>query len=233
VDATARTNRYSVPKLVVTVDKIVSIIKNCLEEWKRRRDARQRSSSADTKKQPEFARSPTVESESECSETEISRPSASSEPPVQALLDTPSVSSISPLQPSLRSKKPPVLKDDALAAQFVQLQPSGSASPTFINPQFLPDLYLANSVSFNHGNAITITPTTPYEPLTALLNSDAAIHQTSTSQIKVTSSTRVENITQGSSHQEEEENVLGYTYSPSERIEKMFGISGFNAPTWK
>ena len=87
----------------------------------------------------------------------------------------------------------------------------------FISPQFVPDL-----VSFNHGNAIT------YEPLTALLNSDIA--QTSTTQIKVTNSTRVGNVIPGSNaRQDDEEHGLGYGYNPSERIEKLFGIN----PMWK
>lgn len=70
-------------------------------------------------------------------------------------------------------------------------------------------------------------PGSPYEPLTALLNSDLTptVHQTS-SQFKVS---RVENIIQGTSRQENEDHVLGGGYNPNERIEKLFGIN----PSWK
>jgi hypothetical protein len=98
----------------------------------------------------------------------------------------------------------------------------------FMNTQFLPDF--VNGLSFNHGNAFTIMPGSPYEPLTALLNSDIA---QASSQFKVTSSARVENVIQGiptgNSRQEDEEHVSVYNYNPNERIEKMFGIN----PMWK
>jgi hypothetical protein len=102
----------------------------------------------------------------------------------------------------------------------------------FMNPQFLPDISFVNGLSFNPGNPFTMMPPSPYEPLTALLNSDVA--QTSTSQFKVTSSTRVENVLQGNNtcgaRHDDEEQVLGSNYNPNERIEKMFGI---NNPMWK
>jgi len=98
----------------------------------------------------------------------------------------------------------------------------------FMNPQFRPDISFVNGLSFNPGNPFTMMPTSPYEPLTALLNSDVA--QTSTSQFKVTSSTRVENVLQGNgARHDDEEQVLGSNYNPNERIEKMFGIN----PMWK
>jgi len=74
----------------------------------------------------------------------------------------------------------------------------------------------------------------PYEPVGAFLGSDlppaAALHQTSTaSQITVTNGTRHESRASTAHAREDDERIAGYTYNPSERIERMFGIS----PPWR
>jgi hypothetical protein len=102
---------------------------------------------------------------------------------------------------------------------------SDSPNPTFISQPFLQDIYLASN--FNHANTIALMPTSPYEPLTALLNSDMPTSM-GTGQLKVTNGTRPDNRFQNGTRQEEDEPVGGY-YNPSERIEKMFGIS----PPWR
>ena len=224
------------PVSVLMVDKIVSIIQNCLDEWKKRRDAKQAASSQKPQKprRETRSRSPTAESDSECSDGDIARPQIShdsSQVRDQSQFEANSASS-SPPQPVYGPRRPPTR--DETYGQYVQVQhPDNTA---FLNPQFLPDLYLANSLSFNHGNAIAFMPPASYEPLTALLGSDmgSTVHQNSTSQIRVSNTltanaSRYENIGPGAPRQDEEEHVLGYNYNPSERIEKMFGIN----PTWR
>lgn len=129
--------------------------------------------------------------------------------------------SASPSQTPFGSRKSPSLGDPGFGP-LTQLHPENS-NQSFIPTQFLPDFYLSNGLSFNH----PFVPGSPYEPLTALLNSDLTptVHQTS-SQFKVS---RVENIIQGTSRQENEDHVLGGGYNPNERIEKLFGIN----PSWK
>jgi len=207
-------------------DKIVSIIQNCLDEWKKRRDAKQ--SSLKPRRESRM-QSPSAESDSECSDNDIAR---DSQDPSQVPQFGAHSSSSSPPQPVYGPRRPP----SEAYGQYVQVQhPDNTA---FINPQFIPDFYLANSLSFNHGNAIAFMPPASYEPLTALLGSDmgSTVHQNSTSQFRVsntltTNASRRENSTPGASRQDEEEHehVLGYNYNPSERIEKMFGIN----PTWR
>lgn len=178
--------------------KIISVIKNCLDEWKRRRDAKQRPSGPSAKSQPDLGRPLSQESESDDSD-----------------YDTPR--GREPAESRLRTRGP------------FDTPPPETLNQVFVNPQFLPEF--VNGLSFNPGNPFTIMPGSPYEPLTALLNSDIA--QTSTTQFKVTSSTRVENVVEAStssSRQDDEEQVLGYNYNPNERIEKMFGI---NPTMWK
>lgn len=219
--------------LNLTVDKIVSIIQNCLEEWRKRRDAKQASSRQRPRQEPAI-RSPSAESDSDCSDSEVSRPQIrqdSSQIRDQSQFESHSTST-SPPQPVYGPRRPPTR--DETYSQYVQVQHPDNTS--FINPQFLPDFYMANSLSFNHGNAITFMPGASYEPLTTILSSDLgpAVHQNSTSQIRVsnaltTNPSRRENIAIGASRQDEEEPVLGYNYNPSERIEKMFGIN----PAWR
>jgi hypothetical protein len=230
---------------ILTEDKIVIIIKNCLDEWKKRRDAKQNSSGANLKKQADSG-SAAQDSDSDISDSEVGRTQDSPDPlraRTQPPADTPgsarSGSSLnSPAQTVFVPRKPVVSRDESFfGGQYLHYHSSENPNPTFIN--FPPDIYLANSVSFNHGNAITLMPTSPYEPLSALLASDMAptVHQTSTSQIKVTGARSMENLNriQGAqgipptSRPDEEEHVGGYTYNPSERIERMFGIS----PPWR
>jgi len=72
-----------------------------------------------------------------------------------------------------------------------------------------------------------MSPST-YEPLTALLGSDATnLGQAPSNQTRTSS--RIENRNLASQQQEDEEPITGYTYNPSERIERMFGIS----PPWR
>ena len=214
------------PISVLMVDKIVSIIQNCLDEWKKRRDAKQ---SSQKPRRESRIQSPSAESDSECSDVDIARDSQDSSHVPQFGAHS---SSSSPLQPVYGPRRPP----SEAYGQYVQVQhPDNTA---FINPQFIPDFYLANSLSFNHGNAIAFMPPASYEPLTALLGSDmgSTVHQNSTGQFRVsntltTNASRRENSTPGASRQDEEEHehVLSYNYNPSERIEKMFGIN----PTWR
>jgi hypothetical protein len=221
-------------------DKIVSIIKSCLDEWRKRREERANLTSQKPKQDVSI-----VDSEVETPETfEANR--ATQEPQSrQQTLDTPSsVRSMSPMNSPVQSvflpRRPPVSNNDNfipnLQSPYVQYHAENTNS-TFINPQFLPEIYLAsNGLSFNHGNTISLVPSpSPYEPLTALLNSDMSpsVHQAATSQIRVTSAARngTRPQTNGTRQQQEdeEEAVTGYTYNPSERIEKMFGIS----PPWR
>lgn len=209
------------------VGNIISVIKRRLDEWKRRRDSRLPPSNPATQRQPDIVRSPTRESESDDSDYEtgyVRESLESARVREAALFDQYSQSTISPVQPGFTQRKP--RDDPGVFGQFLQFHPPDNMAQPFINPPFMPDL--VNNLSFNHGNTITLMPGSPYEPLAALLNSDIA--QTSTSQIKVTNSTRVGNVIQSSSaRQDDEEHVLGYGYNPSERIEKMFGIN----PMWK
>ena len=210
-----------------TLGNIISVIKKSLDEWKKRRDSKQSPSSPATKRQPDINRSPTRESESYDSDSETVRgPESLDSGRIRdpASFDQFSHSTTSPVQPGLGQRK--TRDDTAVFGQFLQFHPPDNMAQPFISPQFMPDL--VNNLSLNHGNAITLMPGSPYEPFSALLNSDIA--QTSTSQIKVTNSTRVGNVIQGSSaRQDDEDHVLGYGYNPSERIEKLFGIN----PMWK
>jgi hypothetical protein len=114
--------------------------------------------------------------------------------------------------------------DSYVGSQYLHF--TDSPNPTaFINPPFLQDIYLASN--FNHANTIALMPASPYEPLTALLNSDIAPNMGS-GQLKVTNGTKTDNRFQNGTRQEEDEPMAGY-YNPSERIEKMFGIS----PPWR
>jgi hypothetical protein len=202
---------------------IISVIKKSLDEWKKRRDSRLPPSSPATKRQPDIVRSPT-ESESDDYDSESGRGRESLESArIQdgaSFIQFPYPTN-PPVLPGFSQRK--TRDDSSVYGQFIPFHPPDNMAQPFINPQFVPDL-----VSFNHGNGITVMPGSPYEPLTALLNSDIA--QTSTTQIKVTNSTRVGNVIQGSgARQDDEEHGLGYGYNPSERIEKLFGIN----PMWK
>lgn len=136
----------------------------------------------------------------------------------------------SPVQTIFVPRKAGPPRDETFlgSSQYVHYH-SDSPNPTFINSPFLPDIYLAsNGLSFNHGNAITLMPTSTYEPFTALLGSDAPnLGQAPSNQTKTSS--RIEDRNTGSPRQEDEEPITGYTYNPSERIERMFGIS----PPWR
>ena len=204
----------------MTIDKIVSIIQNCLDEWKKRRDAKQAESARKPRRREAASRSPTAESESECSDSEDARP--------RIPHDSSQVRDQSNLaSPAYGTRRPPTR--DETYGQYIQ-HPDNAP---FINPT---DFYLANSFAFNHGNAITFMPTSTYEPFTALLGSDmgSTVHQNATGQIRVsntltTNASRRDNTGPGASRPDDEEHVLGYSYNPSERIEKRFGIS----PAWR
>ena len=208
-----------------TLGNIISGIKKSLDEWKKRRDSRQSPSSPVTKRQHDIVQSPTQESDTDGYDSETGRGRESLESiriRDGASFDQFSHSTASPVPPGLGQRK--TRDDPVVFGQFLQFHPPDTMAQPFIGPQFIPDL--VSNLSFNHGNALMSG--SPYEPLTALLNADIA--QTSTSQIKVTNSTRVGNVIQGSStRQDDEEHVLGYGYNPSERIEKLFGIN----PMWK
>jgi hypothetical protein len=114
--------------------------------------------------------------------------------------------------------------DSYVGSQYLHF--TDSPNPTaFINQPFLQDIYLASN--FGHANTIALMPGSPYEPLTALLNSDIAPNMGS-GQLKVANGTKTDNRFQNGTRQEEDEPMAGY-YNPSERIEKMFGIS----PPWR
>jgi hypothetical protein len=206
----------------MTLDKIIAIIKNCLDEWEKRRYAKQRKSSNTDQPLQNVAKSPTRIAETDNSDTDSTATRDTPESP--RLRDHCPVETLSgsPSQTPFGSRKSPALSDSSFGP-LVQLHPENSNQP-FIPTQFLPDFYLANSLSFNHA----FVPGSPYEPLTALLNSELTptVHQTSSGQFKVS---RVEGIVQGNSRQEDEDHVVGDGYTPSERIEKLFGIN----PSWK
>jgi hypothetical protein len=151
-------------------------------------------------------------------------PRARSTLPVDTPNSTRSVTpASSPVQTVFLPRPKANTNDSIMGNQYVHF--SDSPNPTFINPPFIQDFYLASN--FNHGNTIALMPTSPYEPLTALLNSDMPTSM-GAGQLKVTNGTRTDNRFRDATRQEEDEAIGGY-YNPSERIEKMFGIS----PPWR
>jgi len=167
---------------------------------------------------------------------EYTRPPRHLFPPDSNLTRPASSPSGSPLRPMLVSPRPSgATRTDVFGgSQYVQYGPE-NIPPSFVNggAQFLPDIYVAsNSLSFNPGNnTIAIMPTSPYESFGALLNSEIgpSVHQATTGQFRVSTGARLDNIAH-TSRQDEEEQIEGASYyNPSERIERMFGIS----PPWR
>lgn len=229
MDETPWGDGYTRPLNTSNSDKIVTIIKNCLDEWQKRRDSRTANSPINGKKlsvPPATAQ----ESDGDSSDTYEIRDQLDYPRPRHVVsLDTPnSVQSHSPVNSPVQAlfvpRKAGGREEGFLgSSQYVHYH-SESPKPTFINSPFLPDIYLAsNGLSFNHSNAIALMPTSNYEPLTTLLGSDAIT--------PVKSSARPDGNLKTSSgpRQENEEPITGYTYNPSERIERMFGIS----PPWR
>jgi len=137
--------------------------------------------------------------------------------------------SISPVQNTI-SRRPVTSGADSVIGQQILQHPDSSNSP-FVNSQFIPDIYFAsNGLAFNHGNPIALVPNSPYDSIGTLLNADfppaAAIHQSSTSQITVANTARLDNRTR---NREDDNRVANVSYNPNERIERMFGIN----PPWR
>lgn len=221
-------------------DKIVSIIKSCLDEWKKRRDAKASGLSGDFKaKRPPVPTSAT-ESDTESTETYEARtaihPTNPKSIPPDRRSDSSSERSLSPVdspaQSTSLSRRFATSNPDSSVASQPFLQQDNS-NPALINSQFLQDIYLSSSgLSFSHGNTIALMPPpSPYEPISALMTSEIspAVHP---SQITVSSnSTRVEYADRNHSAQlgEDEQLSTNHSYNPNERIQRMFGI---NPPWW-
>lgn len=213
------------------------MIKNCLEQWNKRRDAKQTSVPGSIKKPSEtriVATHNNTDSESSDIETGRTRNPPESRGRSAAPADMPSGSSSSvgsPIQPLFPPNRKPAssANESFTGNQYVQIQ-AETTNPTY--PQFVSDIYV-NSSLFNHGNAFALIPPSTYEQqLNAFINSDVAStgYQTATGQIKVTNGTRVENRIQAvNTREDDEEHVTGYPYTPNERIERIFGIS----PPWR
>jgi len=210
--------------------KIVSVIRNCLDEWKKRRDAKQRTYSVSITKKPSDLDRPALESDSDDSDFEYPRARELKDSRLRSRAPFELPVSSAPVTQNGFGLRRGVGGDEPVVGQILQYHPPEIMNQAFVNTQFLPDVSFVNGVPFNHGNAFTIMPGSPYEPLTALLNSDIA---QASSQFKVTSSGRAENVIQSgptsNSRQDDEEPVSVYNYNPNERIEKMFGIN----PMWK
>jgi len=222
------------------IDKIIAIIKNCLDEWKRRRDAKRTASSSGSgvtsggkASELGLASALELESDSEESDMEIGRTQESRLPTVENFGTGLLTSVSSPAQAVFPPRKPAATENffnhaPAAYVHYPQAEISNSDSPS----QFLPDIYLAsNGLSFNPGNTITLVN----EPF-SFLNPDvtsSSNHQPTGSQPKARrDDNRAQPLASGV-RQEDKDHVAaaagGYTYNPSERIEKMFGIS----PPWK
>jgi hypothetical protein len=241
LDETSRRNRYYPHRSSANADKIVAIIKNCLEEWRKKRASKSKAAATSAKKQPEvevqvppsdtaspdtydFSRS---QSRDPAEYTRTPRHQFPSEnnhsrhPP--SPLD-------SPLRPVFVSPRTAIsTRSDYAGSQYAQYGPENNTS--FLNggSQFLPDIYLAQTaLAFNPGNTIAIMPTSPYDhSFGALLNSDS-VGQSVYSTTRVSTGPRVDNMTHYP-RETEEEQIPGSAYNPSERIERMFGIS----PPWR
>ena len=209
-------------------DKIVAIIKNCLDEWRKRRASRVTDPTKSVTKQPDI--------EIQAPQSDVSSPEASDHSRSQSR-DPGEYTRASRhhFPPETNHNRRPSSEIDSV---FVSPRAPMTArtdyppyvhhpeniAPSFLNgsTQFLPDIYLAsNALAFNPGNTIAIMPTSPYDSFGALLNSEMgpSVHQSTS---RVSNGARVE-------RQDEEEQVTGYTFNPSERIERMFGIS----PPWR
>jgi len=220
------------------LDKIVAIIKNCLDEWNRRRDAKRSASSSASGvtsggKVSELGLASALESDSEESDVDIGRTQESRQPTVENFGTGLPASVSSPVQAVFAPRKPAATENffnhaPATYVHYHQAEISNSNSP-FTNPQFLPDIYLAsNGLSFNPGNTITLV-NEPFSFLNPDVTSNAHQPTAAGSQPKLR---RDDNgRAQPSVRQEDEVDHVaagGYTYNPSERIEKMFGID----PPW-
>jgi len=219
------------------------MIKNCLEEWRKRRAAKATSTA---KKQPEVEVQAQQSDVGSPETSDFSR-SQSRDPAEYGRLPRHQYSTDtnnsrrnsspidSPLRPVLVSPRTTAAaRTDVFGnPPYVPYGPE-NIHPSLVNggTQFLPDIYVAsNALSFNPGNTIAIMPTSPYDSFGALLNSGdmgPSIHQTTTSQIRVSAGARPDNMTHNT-RQDEDEQIANYTYNPSERIERMFGIS----PPWR